>query len=123
MTTATVFPIAGSRPNGASVMAPVRLTSRGRNLVRLASFASILVLAFAFFGAKAQGASTASVTSSYQQITVVPGETLWQIAQTVGRATSFQGDLRDLVDEIISLNGLTSSAISAGAHLKIPLVR
>jgi hypothetical protein len=104
-------------------MAPVRLTARGRNLLRLASFASILVLAFAFFGAKAQGASTASVPSSYQQITVVPGETLWQIAQIVGTATGFQGDLRDLVDEIISLNGLTSSAILAGAHLKIPLVR
>jgi hypothetical protein len=119
MATATILPTYRSAP----ILASVRLTARGRNLVRLASFASILILAFAFFGAKAQGASTANVASSYQQITVVPGETLWQIAQTVGRVTGFKGDLRDLVDEISSLNGLTSPAISAGEHLKIPLAK
>jgi hypothetical protein len=116
MATATILPTYRST-------APMRLTERGRNLVRLASFASILILAFALFGAKAQGASIASSPANYQQITVVPGETLWQIAQTVGSATGFQGDLRDLVDEIISLNGLTSPAISAGEHLRIPLAK
>jgi LysM repeat protein len=111
LTTAIAYPISE----------PLRLTARGRNLIRLASFASILVLAFALFGAKAQGANTPSVAANYQRITVVPGETLWQIAQTVGRSTGFQGDLRDLVDQIISLNGLSSPAISAGLHLTIPV--
>jgi len=97
------------------------LTARGRALLRLAAFASILVLAFSLYGAKAQGATTTGGGANYQQITVVPGETLWQIASMVGKSTGFQGDLRDLVDQIISLNGLTSSAISAGSHLTIPL--
>lgn len=102
------------------------LTSRGRALLRLASFASILILAFALFGAKAQGATTEagrSVSGNYQQITILPGETLWQIAELVGTQTDFRGDLRDLVDEIISLNGLSSPAISAGSHLLIPLAK
>lgn len=102
------------------------LTARGRALLRLASFASILVLAVALFGANAEGAtatSSRSVSSNYQQITVLPGETLWQIAQLVGSSTGFRGDLRDLVDEIISLNGLDSPAILAGSHLTIPLAK
>ena len=102
------------------------LTSRGRALLRLASFASILVLAFALFGAKAEGAtatSSTSISSNYQQVTVLPGETLWQLAQLVGASTGFRGDLRDLVDEIISLNGLTSPAILAGSHLMIPVAK
>ncbi len=100
------------------------LTARGRGLLRLASFASILVLAFALFGAKAQGAtsvSESSVIGRYQQITVAPGETLWEIASMVRTATGFHGDVRDLVDEITSLNGLNSPAILAGSHLFIPL--
>lgn len=103
------------------------LTARGRGLLRLASFASILVLLFALFGTKAEGATQASGSSgssgsgNYQQITVVPGETLWQIASMVRTASGFQGDLRDLIDQIISLNGLSSPAISAGSHLTIPL--
>jgi len=100
------------------------LTARGRGLLRLASFASVLVLAFAFFSAKAEGASGTgnfSSSSNYQQITVGSGETLWQIALLVRNSTGFKGDLRDLVDEIISLNGLTSSAILSGSHLTIPV--
>ena len=100
------------------------LTARGRGLLRLASFASILVLAFALFGAKAQGATSASQSSAtgrYQQITVAPGETLWEIASMVRASTGSRGDVRDLVDEITSLNGLNSPAILAGSHLFIPL--
>ena len=100
------------------------LTARGRGLLRLASFASILVLAFALFGVKAQGATSASQSSDvgrYQQITVAPGETLWEIASMVRATTGFHGDVRDLVDEITSLNGLNSPAILAGSHLFIPL--
>ena len=105
------------------------LTARGRGLLRLASFASILVLAFALFGAKAQGATSATSASQssdigrYQQITVAPGETLWEIASMVRATTGFHGDVRDLVDEITSLNGLNSPAILAGSHLFIPLPR
>ena len=102
------------------------LTARGRGLLRLASFASILVLVFALFGAKAQGATSVSPSSDigrYQQITVAPGETLWEIASMVRATTGFHGDVRDLVDEITSLNDLNSPAILAGSRLFIPLPR
>ncbi|HUW77516.1 MAG TPA: LysM peptidoglycan-binding domain-containing protein [Candidatus Nanopelagicaceae bacterium] len=123
MTAATLsFTALPTRPL-APAGAPMRLTARGQKLARAATFFSILVLVFAFFGAKAQGASAPSPVSNYQQITVVPGETLWEIAQTVGNQTGFHGDLRDLVDQIISLNGLASSAISAGAHLTVPMAK
>ena len=100
------------------------LTARGRGLLRLASFASILILAFALFGAKAQGATSPTPQNAithYQQITVAPGETLWEIASMVRATTGFHGDVRDLVDEITSLNGLNSPAILAGSHLFIRL--
>ena len=100
------------------------LTARGRGLLRLASFASILILAFALFGAKAQGATSPTPQNTiapYQQITVAPGETLWEIASMVRASTGSHGDVRDLVDEITSLNGLNSPAILAGSHLFIPL--
>jgi len=103
--------------------APVNLTARGRGLIRLAAFASILVLGFSLLSAKAEGASVGgnlSKATKYQRITVAPGETLWQIALLVRSTTGFNGDLRDLVDEISSLNALSSPAISAGAHLMIP---
>ena len=100
------------------------LTSRGRGLLRLASFASILVLAFALFGAKAEGATSPTPQSGithYQQITVAPGETLWELASMVRASTGSHGDIRDLVDQITSLNGLDSPAILAGSRLFIPL--
>jgi hypothetical protein len=100
------------------------LTARGRGLLRLASFASILVLAFALFGAKAEGATSPTPQNGsihYQQITVAPGETLWELASMVRASTGSHGDIRDLVDQITSLNGLDSPAILAGSHLFIPL--
>ncbi len=101
---------------------PISLTRRGRVLLRLAAFASIFILAAALFGARAESALAGrEAPPAYQTITVAPGETLWQIAKLVSATTGATGDLRDLIDQIIALNALTSPSITAGQHLRIPV--
>jgi len=123
MSTATLYRV----PQYAAVKpqySPVQLTERGRGLLRLAAFASLLVLLFALFGARAEGALAGhEAPPVYQTITVAPGETLWQIAKMVSGAGGSSGDLRDLIDQIVALNALNSPSITVGQHLRIPLAK
>ena len=47
-------------------------------------------------------------------VVVAPGETLWSIAGLVG------GDSSATVDQIVSLNHLTSTDLTAGQRLIVP---
>ena len=50
-------------------------------------------------------------------LTVAPGETVWSIA----KALNSNGDLRQLVDQIIIANGLQSADVTAGSKIRVPL--
>ncbi|MFP5348095.1 MAG: LysM peptidoglycan-binding domain-containing protein, partial [Actinomycetes bacterium] len=52
-----------------------------------------------------------------QQVTVLPGQTLWSIADS----TEPTGDIRDRIAEIRALNNLESSSLVAGQQLLVPL--
>jgi len=95
----------------------LRLTARGRLLLG----ASGLVVALSLFSATTalgQGSnSTSDVSSYYETITVLPGESLWSIASQVDS----KANKADLVAAIIDLNGLTGSALHAGQQLRVPL--
>ncbi|MEY2691587.1 MAG: hypothetical protein RLZ80_854 [Actinomycetota bacterium] len=54
---------------------------------------------------------------SYVTVTLAPGETLWSLAKALNNG----GDVRELVDTIIKVNGLTSSDIAAGSKIRVPL--
>jgi LysM repeat protein len=47
---------------------------------------------------------------------VAPGESLWSIA-SIAAGT---GDVRAMVDEIISINSLSSPDVAAGQSLRVP---
>jgi LysM repeat protein len=47
---------------------------------------------------------------------VAPGETLWSIASTAAGS----GDVRAMVDEIVSINSLSVPDVSAGQTLRVP---
>lgn len=98
--------------------AELRLTARGRLLLG----ASGLVVALSLFSAttalgQGSSGSASAVSSYYETITVLPGESLWSIASQVDS----KANKADLVAAIIDLNGLTGSALHAGQQLRVPV--
>lgn len=113
---------------------PLRLTARGRLVVRLLVLASLLTLTLSvatfshslIAGALAEDGSTAGISGSgnravstltYEEIVVLPGGTLWSIARHVGSGA----DVRSVVDSIVELNHLDSAGVVAGERLIVPM--
>ena len=100
-----------------------KLTKRGRNVVRGTAVASLLVVIGAGFSAVGSSASEkvlpgASVASGdYVRVVVAPGETLWSVAAMVAGSS----DVSTVVDEIVAVNHLSSSAVAAGTRLLVPV--
>ena len=96
---------------------PSRLTRRGR-LARFAVVLSLSILLGAVFTMKAGAGSSsaAHVPHSYVVVVVAPGESLWSIAADAAG----QGDVRSMVDEIISVNSLAIPDVQAGQKLRVP---
>ena len=95
-----------------------RLTRRGR-LARTLLVLSLAVVLASVFGLKAGAGTTDSVgaPTSFIQVTVAPGDTLWSLASRMADG----GDVRSLVDEIASVNSLSTAEVQAGQKLRIPL--
>ncbi len=94
----------------------VSLTRRGRFLARAAVISSSLVLIVAGYSAVAQSDISTSSKTTYQEIVVAPGQTLWSIAGTIS-----DGDLLAAVDLITELNSLKSPELKAGQRIYIPI--
>ncbi|MGB4777121.1 LysM peptidoglycan-binding domain-containing protein [Microbacterium sp.] len=96
----------------------LRLTRRGRRVLAfLASIPAIVALSIAIVsggGAIASDEGGAGATFAY--VTVMPGESLWSIAETVAP----RADPRDAVDAIMRLNALPSGNLVAGQAIAIP---
>ena len=99
--------------------APLRLTNRGRAVLRglvivLMLFAMATSgLALARGARASDGAAPAVVVHTH---VVLPGETLWGIAQQVAPHV----DPRDTVARIVEFNSLTTTAVRAGQRLALP---
>lgn len=98
----------------------LRLTVRGRRVLAfLASLPAVVALGIAIVsggGALASGDASAPA-GTFEQVTVVPGDTLWSIAESVAP----ESDPRDVVDAIVRLNALESGQLEAGQSISIPL--
>ncbi len=99
----------------------VHMTPRGRRALALLVAAPVLavgtlagagVLGDALTGAVA---SSSAATARFEHITVLPGQSLWQIAEVVAP----EADPRDVIAEIELLNGI-AGAIQPGEQLAIP---
>lgn len=97
----------------------LRLTVRGRRvLAAVASVPAVVALSLAILsggGALASDVHTAPAPE-FATVSVHPGDSLWTIAETIAP----DADPRDVVDGIMRLNGLTSSALDVGQSLAIP---
>ena len=96
----------------------VRLTRRGR-LARTLLVLSLAVVLASVFGLNAGAGTTDSVgaPTSFIEVTVAPGDTLWSLASRMADG----GDVRALVDEIASVNALATADLQAGQKVRIPL--
>ncbi|MCJ7826626.1 MAG: LysM peptidoglycan-binding domain-containing protein [Demequinaceae bacterium] len=91
------------------------LTRQGR-LARTFLFLALVVTGLVVGSqAVAAGEEEPQQTDTY---TVSPGETLWGIATTLRGPGE---DTRDIIEEIIALNGLERASISAGEQILIPV--
>lgn len=108
-----------STPSVARTERPgLRLTARGR-LVRSAALlllATVLAVATGgWLGGVVSGGE--SYSGLVQRVTVSAGDTLWGIAG----ATAAEGqDVRDVVDDILRINGLESGDLAVGQQLLVP---
>jgi len=100
--------------------ARLHITKRGRAVVTFLVAVPLAIAAAAFgLGALGTSAAAGSGTGSavtFQYVTVDPGESLWQVAQTVAPTA----DPRDVVADILTLNNLSSGDVQAGQRLAIP---
>lgn len=106
-----------------AVQPQVRLSVR---IARKAVGWSVLIITayLLFFGqasaiqpAEATGTTVSAASSkNYIYISVQSGDSLWSIAEKYSKG----GDLRDFVQEIISLNNMQDSVVDAGMRLAIP---
>lgn len=108
--------------------ARIQLTRRGRLV--LLGVPAIVTAAVMVFAALAIGlgsiATPAQASAEYTavdladyavSVTVLPGDNLWSIAS----ASNPNGDVRDVVSEIVALNELGSGVLQAGQRLYVPL--
>ena len=119
----TTFDILGASPRravlGAAPATRLRLTRRGRRVLAfLASVPAIVALSIAIIsGGGALATSDSGAGAAFEKVTVMPGDTLWSIAESVAP----QADPRDVVDAIMRLNALPSGSLDAGETIAIPL--
>jgi len=99
--------------------APLRLTRRGRAVLRIAVVLVLLLTVAALvlgLGRVARARPEPGPGVAVRYHVVLPGETLWRIA-----AVELPGvDRREAVARIIELNALPGAGVSAGQRLAVP---
>jgi LysM domain len=111
----------GLRPTARSAPGPLRLTRRGRLVVAafMLLIATIAITVASMTISGAQAANHGRPGAGYagmHQVVVQPGQTLWSIAVRAEPAA----DPRQVVAQIMTANGMTSSAVQAGELLWVP---
>lgn len=116
MSALSVTPIALSRHTDRP--STISLTRRGR-LARTLVVLSLAVVLASIFGLRAGAGTIDSSTKgarAYITVTVAPRETIWSLAGRLAQGL----DQREFVDEIIAVNSLSSTNLTAGQKIRIP---
>jgi len=115
-------PSSSQRRSDVAVSSSIRLTARGRRLMRTVLFVLALAIAAstAVFGhiAASQASSVSSAVAT-SIVIVQPGQTMWGLAAQVAP----NDDPRDTIERIAQLNSLTgaqSSTVYPGQRLVVP---
>lgn len=117
----TAISMTGGSLRQAEPRKALALTVRGRRVLAALLLAP-LGLGVGLIAAQAPSALAgddrplAGAVEEFESHTVLPGETLWDIAAGMG----VDGDVRDVVAEIMRLNALPSATLQAGQQLALP---
>ncbi len=116
-------PAVGTAPAQSPVAAPVvarprvRLTARGRMVRSVLALVVGMVLAIGAGGWLGSALRPAEYTGPVETVSVGAGDTVWGIAAST---TTADADVRDVVDDILRLNGLSSAQLTTGQQLLVP---
>lgn len=95
----------------------LRITRRGRAVLATILIAPLLAMGLAFAMGSAAATATGEVSlADFDYVTVEPGQSLWQVAESIAPGA----DPRDVVSDVMRLNGLESSVVHPGERLAIP---
>jgi len=98
----------------------LRLTKRGRTVFTTLAALPLVIAAFVY--ALNGGAASASLESTvqpgveYTYVTIAAGESLWAIAEDIAPTA----DPRDVVNDILEFNGMSSAELFPGQSLALP---
>jgi LysM domain len=99
----------------------LRLTRRGR--IVFTTLGAVPLVVWAVIAVLGSGGAAADAGSelgarTFEYITVHQGDSLWAIAESIAP----HGDPREVIDEIIRLNGLDDAMVEPGQRLALPIV-
>ena len=96
----------------------LRLTARGRAVFTTLAALPLVIAAFLFAinGGSATATMEDAPAQSYEYVTIVTGQSLWEIAGDVAPTA----DPRDVVTDILSFNGMSSAELFPGQRLALP---
>jgi LysM repeat protein len=92
----------------------LRLTARGRAVLWILAVVAVALLTLMASRASADAPATAQEVVRH---VVQPGETLWQIAESVAAPSQ---DVRDVVVDLVRLNELPEAGLMAGQVIVVP---
>jgi len=106
-------------PQAARPTPRLRLTRRGRAVLGIAAAVPAIALAVGaatLVGAQSAGASSTASSAAYDYVQVREGGSLWELAAAVSPGD----DPREVVSDILRLNGLSSGDVRPGQRLAVP---
>lgn len=92
----------------------LRLTARGRAVLWILATVAVVLVTLIASQASADGPVAAQEVVRH---VVQPGETLWQIAESVAEPSQ---DVRDVVIDLVRLNELPEAGLMAGQVIVVP---
>ena len=103
------------QPNAEPVARPVRLTARGKLMVKVV--VTILAVMVSIGIGAGLGMALRAPVGDVAVVVVESGQSLWSVATAAAEPGQ---DVRDVVAQIVSLNSLSESTIIAGQELLVP---
>jgi LysM repeat protein len=92
-------------------------TPAARKFFRTAVVVAIATTSiFGFVNTAAANSQTSSSAAKFEYVTVSAGQTLWDLAEQIAPNT----DPQDWMQDVVNLNGLTSTDLKPGQKLALP---
>lgn len=93
------------------------INAAGRRFVRTATVVAVATLAvIGLVNGQAATATNDQAKADFTYVTVLAGQSLWQIAADVAP----NEDPRDFIADVVSLNALTSAEVVPGQRIALP---